>query len=189
MDAVNNIEKRLQTMLSHDRYMHSLRVTRQSVILARQFGADAGKAEIAGLLHDCARDLSFREALNVARKFDIIFDDITINSPGIIHAVTGKAIARNEFGITDDGVLDAIRYHTTGRKGMSLLEKVIFIADYTEPSRDFPGVNETRSILKKSLDRAVIYAMENTIKYLISEKQLIHVDTIDARNSFYLAQI
>jgi len=186
LDGISDIKEKLKTMLSYDRYMHSLRVTKQAVILARRFRADACKAEIAGLLHDCARDLSLGEALNAAAKFDIILDNITINSPGIIHAVIGEAVARSEFNITDGEILDAIRYHTTGRKGMAPLEKIIFIADYTESSRDFPGVGKVRSILEQSLDMAVLYAMENTLEYLISKKQLIHPDTIDAVNSFYL---
>jgi predicted HD superfamily hydrolase involved in NAD metabolism len=185
LDGIGNIRGKLKNMLSHDRFLHSLRVTEQAVILARKFGADTRKAEIAGLLHDCARDLSLTEALNAAAKFDIILDNITMNSPEIIHAAIGEAIAKYRFNITDGEILDAIRYHTTGRKGMAQLEKIIFIADYTEPSRDFPGVDEIRNVLQQSLDRAVLYALDNTLEYLIGKKQLIHPDTVEARNCFY----
>lgn len=189
MACIDYIKEKLVTMLSHDRYMHSLRVTDLAVILAKRFGIDARRAETAGLLHDCARDMPYGEALNAADEFGIILDRITMKSPGIIHAVIGEAVARYEFGVKDKGILDAIRYHTTGRKGMSPLEKIIFIADYIEPSRDFPGVDEARGLLQKDLDMAVIYAMENTLIHLIGKRQPIHPDTIDAINSFYLDKV
>jgi predicted HD superfamily hydrolase involved in NAD metabolism len=182
--CINDIKEKLKSVLSEERFDHSLRVADQSVILARRFGADARKAETAGVLHDCARDLSFGEALNEANNFGIILDNVTKNSPGIIHAVIGEALARFEYNINDHDILDAIRYHTTGRKGMSMLEKIVFIADYTEPSRDFQGAAGARDILEQSLDRAVLYAMENTIAYLLEKRMLIHLDTIDARNHY-----
>jgi predicted HD superfamily hydrolase involved in NAD metabolism len=184
---IDDVKKKLKAVMSHERFMHSLRVAECSVILANRFGADILKAEIAGILHDCTRDLDLQQALIVANKFGIILDNVTKNSPGIIHAVTGEAVARYEYDITDREILDAIRYHTTGRAGMSLLEKIVFIADYIEPCRDFPGAAETRTILEKSLDGAVLYAMESTIAYLLGKRMLIHPDTIDARNYFYLA--
>ncbi|NLO25654.1 MAG: HD domain-containing protein [Clostridiales bacterium] len=184
---IDALKEKLKTVLSGERYVHSLRVADLSVILARRFGADERKAETAGILYDCARDLSFGEALKEADKFGIILDDVTKNSPGIIHAVIGEALARFKYNINDREVLDAIRYHTTGRKGMSLLEKIVFIADYTEPHRDFPGVGDARKILEQSLDKAVLYAMENTLSHLLEKRMLIHLDTIDARNH-YLAQ-
>jgi predicted HD superfamily hydrolase involved in NAD metabolism len=188
LGRINDIKEKLKEVLSAQRYAHSIRVAELSVILARRFGADGRKAETAGILHDCARDLSFGEALKEADKFGIILDNVTKNSPGIIHAVIGEALARSEYNISDREILNAIRYHTTGRRGMSLLEKIVFIADYTEPCRDFPGVEDVRRTLEQSLDEAVLYAMENTIDYLLRKRMLIHLDTIDARN-YYLAQI
>ena len=186
---MDDIREKLKRAMSHERFMHSMRVAELAVMLAKRFGADVKKAEMAGMLHDCTRDLDLRQALIVANKFGIILDNVTKNCPGIIHAVTGEAVAKYEYNIDDREVLDAIRYHTTGRAGMSLLEKIIFIADYTEPFRDFPGVCEARAILEDSLDGAVLYAMENTIGYLLDKKQLIHLDTVDGRNYFYLVQI
>lgn len=172
----------MKRSLSRERFDHSVRVAEQSVILARRFGADVLKAETAGILHDCARNLSFKEALNEANNFGIILDNITKNSPGIIHAVVGEMFAKSKYNIKDREVLKAIRYHTTGRGHMSLLEKIIFLADYTEPCRDFPGVEITREILGQSLDGAILHAMGNIITYLIEKKRLIHLDTIEARN-------
>ncbi len=168
--------------LSDKRFNHSIRVAKQTVILAKRFGADAYKAELAGLLHDCAKGLSIEDALKRADNFGIILDDDTRGSPGTIHGIIGEMLAKSEYNIKDREILDAIRYHTTGRRNMSLLEKIVFIADYTEPCRDFPGVDDVREILKKDINRAVQRALERNIISLIERNMHIHPDTIEARN-------
>ena len=109
-------------------------------------------------------------------------DEIYLHNPSILHGLVGSIIAREVMGIKDEDILSAIRYHTTGRKNMSILEKIIYIADYIEPLRKFNGVEELRSLSKMNLDEAVIQSLENTIKYVISQNGLLHTDTIDARN-------
>jgi predicted HD superfamily hydrolase involved in NAD metabolism len=185
---VDKIQAKLGKILSPSRLQHSLNVKEQAEILAVRLGADVHKAAVAGLLHDCARDLGYGELLNKAKKFGIILDNVTKKSPEIIHAVIGPEIAKREFGVRDSDVLSSIRYHTTGRENMSLLEKIIFIADLVEPSRSFPGVQRIRDLLEEGIDRAILCALDCTIIYLLENRQLIHEDTLKARNYLYLTE-
>ncbi|MBA1335247.1 MAG: Hydrolase (HAD superfamily), YqeK [Firmicutes bacterium] len=188
MYNMERIKDRLQKMLSVPRLMHSIRVKEEAEKLAMMHNADIIKAGIAGLLHDCARDMAYEELLNRAGKSGIILDSVTIKSPKIIHAVVGPLVAKEEFGIHDTEVLDAIRYHTTGRKEMRILEKIVFIADLTEPGRDFRGVEKIRELSERDIDRAVLFALDQTIIYLIEGNKLIHEDTLKARNYLYLIE-
>ena len=176
------MERKLKKILSVQRWEHSVRVKEEAVKLAKKLGADVAKAAVAGLLHDCARDMGYRELLIKAKEFGIIIDNVTLNSPSIIHAVVGPGIASREFGVTDPDILNAIRYHTTGRENMSILEKIIFLADIVEPFRKFPGVHRIRETIDESLEQAILLALDGTINYLVNKKQLIHVDTLKARN-------
>lgn len=182
MYDIQLMEQKLKGMLSQQRWEHSIRVMEEAVKLARRLNTDIHKTAVAGLLHDCARDMDYRELLIKAREFGIIIDNVTLNTPSIIHAVVGPEIARSEFGVTHPDILNAIRYHTTGRDNMSALEKIIFIADVVEPSRSFPGVDRIRKALYDSIDEAILLSLDSTINYLINKKQLIHLDTIKARN-------
>lgn len=182
MNDLHQIEERIKDVLSPMRWEHSERVRDQAVKLAIKLGAETRKAALAGILHDCARDMSCQELLNKAEEFGIILDSVTLNSPSIIHAVVGPEIAKRELGVSYIDILNAIRYHTTGRENMSLLEKIIFISDAVEPSRNYPGVERIREALNISLDKAILLSLENTLNYLVNERQLIHEDTIKARN-------
>lgn len=182
------IKDKLRKMLSAPRLMHSIRVKEEAEKLAMIHNADIIKAGIAGLLHDCARDMTYEELLNRTGKSGIILDSVTIKSPKIIHAVVGPLIAKEEFDIHDTEVLDAIRYHTTGREQMRILEKIVFIADLIERERDFYGVEKIRRLSERDLDRAVLFALNQTIMYLIEENKLIHEDTLKARNYLYLIE-
>src|SRR5690606_33311273 len=98
------------------------------------------------------------------------------------HAPVGAYLVKKEIGITDEDILDAIRHHTTGRPGMTTLEKVVFLADYIEPNRSFPGVEEVREKAKKSLDEALVLSLQNTIRFLLSKNQLIYPQTVATYN-------
>ena len=103
-------------------------------------------------------------------------------SINLMHGLAGSIIAKHIMGIEDEDVLNSISYHTTGRKNMTILEKIIYIADYIEPMRNFPGVDELRKIAYSNLDEALLLSFDNTIKYVITKGQLLHLDTIEARN-------
>ncbi len=178
-----NIKQLLKSSLTHKRYQHSLAVQATAVGLAKKYNCSIDKASIAGLIHDCAKDLPLEELLNYVERFGIILDSVTKKQTELIHAVVGAELARREFGIHDQEILDAIRYHTTGRNNMMLLEKIIYLADYIEPNRKFPGVDDLRNVALSNLDKATLMATNQTISYIIFQNKLIHHDTISARNS------
>lgn len=172
----------LQMNLKESRLRHSLSVSDTAVELAAIYGQNIESARIAGLVHDCAKNMTTEQLVKVAKEYKIEIDEIYKQNPSILHGLVGSIIARTVMGILDENILNAIRYHTTGRKNMSILEKIIYIADYIEPSRKFNGVEELRSLSKIDLDAAMVLSLENTIKYVISQKGLLHIDTIYARN-------
>ena len=172
----------IKTNLKESRFRHSLSVSDTGALLAGRYNQNIEKAHIAGLVHDCAKNLTDVQLIKVARDHKIEISDIEIQNPSILHGLVASIIAKEEMGINDEDILMSIRYHTTGRKNMSILEKIIYIADYIEPLRKFNGVEELRNLSKIDLDAAIIQSLENTIKYVISQKGLLHIDTIYARN-------
>ena len=129
--------------------------------LAKKHGASFEKAEIAGLLHDCAKE-----------------QDLSI-----WHAHTSAELAKEHFGVNDPEILQAIRSHTMGNENMPLLDKIILVADFIEPSRDFEGIAEIRKVAEKDLDKAVVLAMASTLQYLINNRKFICMDTIKSWNA------
>ena len=172
----------LHINLKESRLQHSISVSETAVALAVQYGEDVEKAKIAGLAHDCVKNMENEELIKVAMDHEIQLNEIYLHNPSILHGLVGSIVAREIMGIQDEDILNSICYHTTGRKNMSSLEKIIYIADYIEPLRQFKGVEELRNLSKVDLDAAVILSLENTIKYVVDQKGLLHTDTIDARN-------
>lgn len=183
----NWIKESLMKSIGQKRYEHSLGVMDTSIGLAKHYNIDVEKAKLAGLLHDCAKFRDSQYLLKRVNDFDIMLDEITLQNKELIHGPLGAKIAELVYGITDCEILDAIRYHTTGKENMSPLEKIIYIADYIEPNRSFPGVDWFRKYAFKDLDKCLRLSMDHTIKYLIEKGNLIHLDTIKARN--YLISI
>ena len=134
----------LHINLNESRLKHSLSVSETAVALATKYGENIEKARIAGLVHDCAKNMKDDELIKVASEHEIQIDEIYIHNPSILHGLVGSIIAREVMEIQDEDILNAISYHTTGRKNMSILEKIIYIADYIEPLRKFNGVEELR---------------------------------------------
>ncbi|MBU3072996.1 bis(5'-nucleosyl)-tetraphosphatase (symmetrical) YqeK [Clostridium estertheticum] len=168
--------------LKESRFKHSVSVSKTAIELATIYGQNIEKARIAGLVHDCAKNLADEQLIKMATDHNIELDEVSRQSPQIIHGLVGSIIARDVMEIHDEDILNSIKYHTTGRRDMSILEKIIFISDYIEPLRTFNGKDEVRRLSKVNLDVAVILCLENTIKYVISQKRLLHIDTIYARN-------
>ena len=180
------ILSKLEKMLDTKRLEHSIGVSRTSQQLALRFGADSYQAKIAGLVHDCAKGLTQQQMMDAVNHYNICLDTITITEKELIHGPLGGAMAQDIFEIDDLNILDAIRYHTTGRTNMTILEKIIYLSDFIEPSRSYPGVAQLRNIAFKDLDEAVIKAFNNTIEYVIHLGSLIHPLTIDARNDMLM---
>ena len=178
----SEIKEILRRELPRPRYLHSLGVQKAAVSLAGVYGADPEKASLAALIHDCAKNMDGRHLLKRAVEFDILVDIVEKPLPDLLHGPVGAALAQRKFGVEDEEVLRAVRFHTTGVAGMSTLDKIIYLADYLEPGRDFPGVDRLRALAAVDLDEALLVAMEGTIRYVMGIRGMIHSRTIEARN-------
>lgn len=172
----------LRKYLDDRRYMHSIEVMNLSMELAEKYGEDIYRAQVAGLLHDCAKCLSYDKMVEKSIEYNADVDDLMLAGGVLLHGPVGARMARYIFGIDDFDVLMAIKYHSTGRKDMTMLDKIIYIADYIEPGRAFSGINKVRKMVYIDIDRAVLMAIDNTLDYILAEGKLIHPYTIDARN-------
>lgn len=183
MMETTKIKNYLQGMLSPKRYQHSLGVAETAARLARRYGADEEKAYLAGLVHDCGKEVEPEDAAGILKKrYGITADAMSLKMPRLLHGPLGACMAQSEFDIYDPEVLDAIRYHTTGKANMSLLSKIIYIADYIEPGRDFEGVDQLRELTCRDMDAAIIQGIDFTICDLVEQGKTIHPDTVHCRN-------
>ena len=186
MWSEKDIEEYLKKNLKTSRYEHCLGVRDSAVLLARKYKVDENKARLAGLIHDCAKNLKDEEILDLVRKQDLEISEVCFKSPQIMHGLAGAIVAKNIFKVIDEEVLNAITYHTTGRKNMTALEKIIYLADFIEPGRDFFGVETLRVLASKDLEKALFLAFDNTINFVITKGELLHLDTVIARNDIIL---
>jgi predicted HD superfamily hydrolase involved in NAD metabolism len=150
--------------------------------MGEYYKLDIEKCRLAGLVHDCAKNMSSSQLKELILKQGYVVDQVCEYSSAVMHGLGGAIIARNIMGIKDEDVLNAVTYHTTGRRNMSVLEKVIYLADYIEPNRNFPGIEELRELSYKDLNEALLWSFNNTITYVLARGQLLHSDTIDGRN-------
>ena len=172
------ISKRMKTA----RFKHSKNVAKEAVRLAKKYGADVTKAEIAGILHDATKETERDEQMELISRAGIVLSELEQSSPKLWHAISGSAFVQVELGIDDPEIIDAIRYHTTGRAGMTLLDKVIFIADFISADRDFDGVDKLRKLAEKDLDEVVLEGMAFTMADLAQRKLTIAPDTFAGYN-------
>lgn len=183
---INEIKEILKTKLKPKRYIHTLGVLKMAEELAKRFNADYKKAQLAGLLHDCAKDIDIKEQIKLCKNNGIELDELTMNCPLIIHAPLGAKLAELYYGIEDKEILSAIAYHTTGKGKMTKLEKIIYLADMIEENRDFEGVKKIRSLAKTDLDEAVKEATRYSIEYNLKMDRLIHTNTLNLWNDIKL---
>ncbi len=177
----------LRERLLEKRYIHSLNVADSAVVLAEKYGADTEKAYFAGLVHDIMKNASEEEQLQIMEKGGIILSRTEKENRKLWHAMAGECYLRLEKGITDSDILNAVRYHTTGRAGMSLLEKVVYIADYISTERDYEDVDVMRDLsLNVSLDEAALYALKFSFTSLSKKEKLIHTDSVEYYNELIL---
>lgn len=170
---MKKIKKYLKKHLTKERYHHTVGVAYTAMSMAMKYNPQPDnnefmiKAEIAGLLHDCAKCMDNDKKIRICNKNQISYSKIEAENPYLLHGKVGAYIARKKFDILDEDILNAITWHTTGRPDMSLLEKIIFVADYIEPSRrPIPELNLIRQLAFTDIDQAVIKILENTLKYL-----------------------
>ncbi len=164
--------KQMEAVLDEYRYEHTLGVSYTAACLAMRYGADPKSAQLAGLLHDCAKCLSNTKRIKECEKYGIPITAIERKNPSLLHAKLGAVYARERYGVKEEAVLSAIRWHTTGRPAMTLLEQILFVADYMEPSRCRAiHLDEIRGLAFLDLDRATCMILEDTICY-IQEKEM-----------------
>ena len=175
-------EEIISKRMKAPRFKHSGNVAKEAVRLAKKYGADAEKAKIAGILHDATKETDASEQMALIEKAGIVLTEMEFNSPKLWHAISGSAFVQVELGIDDQEIIDAIRYHTTGRANMTLLDKVIFIADFISADRDYDGVDKMRKLADKNLEEACLEGMAFTISDLAQRKTTIAPDTFAGYN-------
>ncbi len=172
----------IKERLSEKRFRHSLNVADCARTLAKKYGADEEKAYTAGILHDIMKE----ETIDIQRKYMAengeSIREIKFPNPLVYHQVSGAAYCRLVLGIDDEDILSAIRYHTTGRRGMALLEKVVYTADFISADRCYPDVDIMRNKAEESLEKAMLYSLRYTISDLSNREKAIHIDTVECYN-------
>jgi predicted HD superfamily hydrolase involved in NAD metabolism len=175
----------VKEQLTEHRYEHTIGVMETAVVLAKRFHVDQKKAELAAIFHDYAKFRPKEEMRSWIIK-EKLPDELLEHNIELWHAPVGALLVEKEVGISDPDILNAIRYHTSGRRGMTTLEKVIYLADYIEPGRKFPGVDEVRELAKQDLDLALIKALQNTIIFLMKKNSPIYPDTFHTYNDLVM---
>ena len=174
------MEYKLKKALDHQRYEHTLGVEETARMMARAFGEDEERAALAGLLHDCAKCMPLSQMIKAAKHAKT--DDVMKESKALMHAVAGMCIARDVYDVKDEAVLQAIRWHTTGRANMTNLEKIIYLADYMEPTRSFRDLTEVRRLAMEDLDRACLMSFTMSVEHLEEKGYMVHPNSVYARD-------
>lgn len=183
--SIEDIQDKLRKKFKGNRYMHTLGVQYTSVCLAMKYGEDLKKAELAGLLHDCAKQLPEKKMIELCENHHEIISDMEYSQPFLLHGKAGACLAQDKFDIHDEDILNAIRFHTTGRPAMTLLEKIVFVADYIEPGRkEAKNLEFLRKMAFEDLDLATLKILEQTLEYLEQTGASVDQRTVVTRD-FY----
>ncbi len=177
---VEQIEILLKQRLGSYRYIHSFNVASEARRLAALYGEDADKAYFAGLIHDAMKDFPYESSLEYIKNYGIKMTELELNAANLWHSILGADYAARFIGVTDEDIINAVRYHTTARVGMSRLEKIIYVADYTSAERNYNGVEDMRAAADVSLEGAMKIALDFTVEKLNSKAMPVHPDTLSA---------
>ena len=180
---VIEIEKYLKSKLTPDRYTHVLSVRELAIDLAKKYGTDLRKVNFAALLHDCAKWMRTSEQYEAAANYEIQMDEVERHNPSLLHALIGVEFAVSHFDVDNPEILNAIRIHTTGSGKMTLIDKILYVADFAEPKRNHPEAHSVRELAYQDLNKAVLEVSRHKIEHLLAKGVLIHPYTIDAYNS------
>ena len=172
--------------LSEYRRVHSLNVSAEAVRYAEKYGGDVEKARLAGLLHDVTKETDFDTQLQIIENGGIMLTELEKRSPKLWHAISGACYVRDVIGIDDEDIFNAIRFHTTARAGMSQLEKIIFLADFTSAERDYPDIDVIREHAEHSIEEGMLYGLKFTISRLVGRGDLVSPDALAAYNEILL---
>lgn len=179
--SIAELEKMLRQRLHEDRFNHSLGVAAAAKNLCERYGEDPERGYTAGLLHDITKNTPYEEQLKIIENGGIILSPEEKSNKLLWHAISGSVFIRDELHFDDGEIISAVRYHTTGRSGMTVFEKIIYIADFISEERSFPGVEYMRGLAFESLEKAALYALDFCIPNLVKKRAVIHPDSV----SFY----
>lgn len=184
----NKIKKDLSKELDNKRFEHTLGVAYTAACLAMRYGADMEQAYLAGLLHDCAKCMSHEERMRYCKKHDLEVTEFECKNPALLHAKVGAHMCKDKYDVKDEAICSAVRFHTTGKPNMTLLEKIIFIADYLEPNRnEAENLSLVRSQVFCNIDEALCTILKDTLLYLDGSDKIIDPMTLKTYN-FYMKQ-
>lgn len=178
----DRIEEDLKSRVSLKRYKHVLGVMDTAEKLAEHYGVSKSKAKLAGLLHDIMKEEKLEILNHLCSKKNFKETRKHEKATEVLHGFAGAEYAEENYGIVDEDILNAVRYHTIGRKDMSILEKIIYIADGIEPGREYDNVDKIRELAFKDLDEAILYEVNQKIIFLIESDKIIHVNALKMRN-------
>jgi len=164
------------------RWIHTQGVMSTAIQLAERYGENPQRAELAAIIHDVAKYWPITDQAAYIKEHSLNKQLLQYNKE-LWHAEVGASVAKEQYDVQDVAICDAIRYHTSGRANMTLLEKIVWLADYIEPNRDFPGVDEARELAEISLERAILFGLDQTILFLIEKGKVVYPVTLEARNS------
>lgn len=181
---ITKLCRKLKNELDEERYTHTLGVMYTSAALAMCHGADLNQALLAGLLHDCAKCISGNKKIKLCKKYHLGISEAERENPSLLHAKLGAFLAAKKYHVKDPEVLDAIASHTTGRPGMSLLEKIVYIADYIEPGREeLPNMEAVRKMAFDDIDECMYRMVKDSLAYLRTRE--IPIDTMTEKTYHY----
>jgi len=187
-EKLNKMRKKVKRHLDKERYEHTLGVMHTAGCLAMRYGADIESALIAGLLHDCAKCIPNDEKIKLCNKYHLDISDAEKSNPGLLHAKLGAYIAWRKYDVSDKDIIRAIASHTTGRPAMSLLEKIIYIADFIEPGRcEAPNLPDVRALAFCDIDKCLYRILEDSLSYL--EKKGVTVDPMTEKTYHYYEKL
>ena len=181
-DFIERLDEFVKVRLTEKRYKHTMGVVDTAMMLAEKHGADVEKAHIAALFHDACKNLDIDEMNMLVEKYKI--GDVYIDKPQLAHSKLAAAILRDEFKVEDEDIINAVSYHTTGRAGMSLLEKIIFVADATEPNRTYEDAKRLYVLAQSNLDQACLEVSEQSLRLIKEAGKYLDQDTVRARDWF-----
>ena len=168
------LQKQMKEELTDDRYEHTLGVMYTAEALAMRYGVDMTKAAVAGLLHDCAKCIPNSQKIKLCKKHGLEISEMEEKNPSLLHAKLGAVLAKKDYNIKDEEIINAIKWHTTGKPDMTMLEIIVYMADYIEPNRDkAPNLKEIRRLCFENIEEALYEVLKSTLDYLEDRPEAI----------------
>lgn len=182
MNKFEEYKQVIREHLSDYRYEHSLAVAQSAVELAERYGVDTEKAFTAGILHDVMKEATQEEQLDMIKRAGMSLTPLELANEKFYHQTSGAAFAKAELGIDDEEILSAIRYHTTGKADMTLMEEIVYLADFISADRDYRDVDIMRAMTASSKEEGLLYGTRYTITSVVNKGRILHPDTVEAYN-------